>query len=102
MNIQREIVALLGSGAVMELGHRHIARIEAMIKSANRLWEMLVDQTNSEPQVTEADEIAGILKRMEDRINDLAEEKYQQFIERRLHAGGAAEGGTGMDVPGEA
>jgi hypothetical protein len=103
LNIQREIVALLGSGAVMEFGLRHISRIEAMIKSADRLWGKLEEEeAKGEPQPTETDEIAGILRRMEDRIDDLAEKKYQQLVKRRLHARGAAESGTGVDVSGEA
>jgi hypothetical protein len=103
LHTQREIVALLGSGGVMELGLRHISRIEAMIKAADRLWAKVEEEeAKGESKPTETDEIAGILKRMEDRIDDLAEEKYQQLVKRRLHAGGTAEGGTGVDVSGEA
>jgi hypothetical protein len=99
LKTQREIAVLLGSGTVMELGQRHIAKVEQMIKSSERLVKMIDEQAASEPD--ETDEIAAILARMEDRINDLAERKFRQLVERRLHAGGTAEGGAGMDVQGE-
>jgi hypothetical protein len=100
LKTQREIAVLLGSGAVMELGQRHIGRIEQMIKSSDKLWKMIDERTESEP--SETDEMAAILKRMEDRINDLAEERYQQLVAERLHTGTTAQGGTGVDVSWQA
>lgn len=100
LNIQREVVALLRSGTVMELERRHIARIEAMLKASSKLWQMLQDWSATEPELAETDEIAGVLKKMEDRIHDLAEQRYQQLVAERLHAGAAAEGRAGVAVPG--
>ncbi len=98
----KDVFVLLASGNLLKADRRLLERIEGALQDLERLMTMHVSAQQAIPEQPKPEEIARILKKMENRIHDLADQKYAQLVEEKLQSKRAAKDRKGMDVRGKA